>query len=255
MIFDANAWVGHWPFRSLPRTSVAQLLREMDRHGIDKALVGNLHGLFYKDAHEANRELVKEIRRHRDRLFPCAAVNPTYGGWQDDLKQCREEFGMPVLRLTPEYHGYRLDDGEARQLVQKAHETGLKVALSGRIVDSRGRHRLDPGREIDARSLRILMQQVGPAPFLMLNFGGVLTGDPFDRHECCYGITRMLGKNGLRLEEEIHKHGPERFLFGTTMLLRYGAPVCLALDACALTEEARQGITWRNLARLIPEMG
>ena len=31
-----------------------------------------------------------------------AVLNPAYPGWQEDLGQCREEFGMPVLRLVPE---------------------------------------------------------------------------------------------------------------------------------------------------------
>ena len=54
MIIDANTWIGHWPFRALPRTSATDLLRRMDRHGITKALVASLHGLLYKDPHEAN---------------------------------------------------------------------------------------------------------------------------------------------------------------------------------------------------------
>ena len=106
MIIDAHAWIGHWPFRPLPHRGVADLLRQMDRCGIAKALVGSLHGLFYQDCHEANRELQKETRRHRDRLMPCAIINPRYPGWREDLAECREKFGMRCVRIVPQYHAY-----------------------------------------------------------------------------------------------------------------------------------------------------
>jgi len=253
MLYDADAWIGHWPFRSLPRRSAADLLRQMDRHGIDKALAASLHGLFYKDAHEANHELAKEIRRRRDRLVPCAVLNPTYHGWQDDLKQCREEFGMPVLRLTPDYHGYALGDPCAAELIAAAHDLGLRVALLGRVVDARGRHPLDPGREAAPAEVAALMKKFPGAAFLMLNFGGVLTDPDLDQSACLYDTVRIMGANGLRLEREIKKHGAPRFAFGSTMLLRYGKPACLALDKCRLTKRGREAVRWRNLARLIAE--
>ena len=254
MIYDANTWIGHWPFRALPRRSGADLLRQMDKHEIDKALVGNLHGLFYKDAHEANHELVKEIRRHRDRLVPCAMLNPTYYGWERDLKQCREEFGMPVLRLAPDYHGYKLTDACAKELVAAAHALKMRVALYGRIVDPRGRHRLDPGREADDGEVVAFVKRFPKAQFLMLNFSAMAEDRRLDKPACFYDTPRFLGDNGLRLERQIKKHGADRFVFGTTMLLRYGKPAVLAFDACRITRRERDAVAWKNLAKLVPEM-
>lgn len=254
MICDADTWIGHWPFRALPRTSAADLLRQMDKQGIDKALVGSLHGLLYKDAHEANHELVREIRRHRDRLIPCAMVNPTYYGWERDLTQCREEFGMPVVRLTSDYHGYKLTDACARDLVAAAHARKMRVALYGRIVDSRGRHRLDPGREANHGEVSALVKKFSRAEFLMLNFDAMVRNRRLDKPACYYDVVRFLGDNGLRLEREIKTHGADRFVFGTTMLMRYGKCALLALDACRITRREREAIEWKNLARLVPEI-
>ena len=120
MIYDADTWIGHWPFSRLPQTTVTDRLRQMDAHGIDKALVGSLHGIFYMDVHEANRELARSVRRHRDRLVPCAILDPTYFGWNDDLKQCRQEWDMPVLRLIPQYHQYKLTDAVSAEIVAAA---------------------------------------------------------------------------------------------------------------------------------------
>ena len=63
MIIDADTWIGHWPFRSLPKRSAGDLLEQMDRLDITKALVGNLNGLLYKDVHESNHELAAELRQ------------------------------------------------------------------------------------------------------------------------------------------------------------------------------------------------
>jgi len=225
----------------------------MDKHGIEKALAGNLHGLFYKDAHEANHELAKETTRSRDRLFPCAVINPTYDGWLQDLKQCREEFGMSVLRMVPHYHDYSLKDKCAAELVAAAHELGMRVALCWRIVDARGRHRLDPGRETDMADVAALVGQFSKARFLMLNFRNCLAAGQ-GGSQCLYDINLFGGGNGLRLHREIKEKGARGFCFGSTMLLRYCRPSVLALEKCKLTKREREAVQWRNLARLVPEM-
>ncbi len=48
------------------------------------------------------------MRAHRDRLIPFAVINPTYAGWEDDLKTCHEGLGMRGLRLYPGWHNDRL---------------------------------------------------------------------------------------------------------------------------------------------------
>ena len=254
MIYDADTWIGHWPFRSLPRRSAGDLLKQMDKHGIDKALVGSLHGLFYKDAHEANRELFAEIRRRRDRLIGCAVLDPTYHGWRDDLKQCRQEFGMPVLRLVPDYHAYKLTDPAAAEIVEAACDLKMIVALSGRIVDDRGRHRLDPGRETSADDAASLLAKFPGASFLMLNFGGLVQVKGRAAAKCLYDIVRMQGRAGHGLGKLIEKHGTDRLALGTTMLLRYGKPVFVGLDFCKPTKPQREAILWRNLAAFVPDM-
>ena len=252
MILDADTWIGHWPFRSLPHRSAGALLRQMDRHGIAKALVASLHGLFYKDAHEANRELVREVHRRRDRLLPCALLNPTYLGWRDDLRQCREEFGMPVLRLAPDYHGYAL--AQAADMVEAAHALKMRVALTGRVVDPRGRHRLDPGREAPGDQVAAFLRRFPKARFLLLNFYSAPEKRRWDRPACYLDVVRLVGAGGLRLGEMVDQLGADRLVFGSTMLLRTAKPALLAVETTRLTQPQRERILWRNLAALVPEL-
>lgn len=253
MIYDANAWIGHWPFRSLPERTAADLLRRMDKLDIAKALVANLNGLMYKDAHEANHELAKEIARHRDRLFPCALANPAYDGWKRDLKQCREEFGMAAVRLAPDYHNYSLAGPEAKELVAEALALKMVPAVVWRVVDPRGRHRLDPGEEAKPEDVAALTAEFPKARFLMNNFPGPVEALG-DKVECLYDITGLMGRNGLRMGEEMAKHGARRFCVGTAMLLQSGSAPLIGLEKCPLNKRDREAVEWRNLARLVPEM-
>lgn len=252
MIYDADTWIGHWPFQSLPRRSAGELVGLMDRHGIDKALVGNLNGLLYKDVHEANHELHRDIASLRDRLTPCAIINPTYFGWQRDLRQCREQFGMPVVRMLPDYHGYTLDDPCAAELVAEAVALGMPIALFWRIVDPRGRHRLDPGREANPGDVAKFVHRFPDAKFLLLNFRDVLPGPHDDAPQRLYDIPLFVGDNGLRPGREFSKHDRATFVFGTTMPLRSGAASVLALEKARLDPETLEAIQWKNLARFVP---
>ena len=254
MIFDANTWVGHWPFRALPHTRVRDLLKQMDAAGIDRALVGSLHGLFYKDAHEANRELARDVKRHRDRLTPCAVLNPTYHGWRDDLRQCRDEFGMPVVRLTPDYHGYALTDAPAREIAEAAHDLKMRVALYGRIVDQRGRHRIDPGRGGGNGAVADFTAQFPRHTFLLLNFYRPVAAEPENGPKRYYDLTRFVGGAGMRMKEVIREIGAHRCVYGTTLLMRYPTPVRLALDLCDLGKRDRERIEHRNLEAILPRL-
>ena len=103
-LIDANAWLGHYPFRAVPDHTPDGLLRLMDRHGIEQAVVSSLHSVFYSDPHSGNEELARWVGPHRDRLIPCATLNPEYPGWERDLKQCCDEWNMRGLRLFPSHH-------------------------------------------------------------------------------------------------------------------------------------------------------
>ena len=140
MILDCNAYLGEWPFRETRHASAGELLRLMDRHSIEKACVTHLAGLFYKNAHNANRRLRREIQRHRSRLIPFCVINPFYPGWEDDLTEAREDIGAKAVALYPSLHNYRLLDGCGRRLLERCAEQKIPVALSERIEDERQEH-------------------------------------------------------------------------------------------------------------------
>ena len=254
MIYDASTWIGHWPYRRLPQTSAADLLRKMDALGIEKALVGSLQALFYADSQDGNRELVRQISSHRDRLVPCAVLNPAYFGWAEDLTQCREEWGMPVLRLIPQYHPYKLTDTAAGEIVAAAFELKMITALYGRIIDMRGKSQLDSSRQVPVDEILSLFGKFGGKSFMLLNSAPVQPPEGDNAPNIYQDTALMSGGCGTGINSGIEVCTPERLLFGSSMLLNYPKQALIALENADAAAAQKEKIYYRNLQSLIPEM-
>ena len=148
ILLDANAWLGHYPFRAVPNNTSDALLRLMDRHGIGKAVVSSLHCVFYSDVHSGNDELAQWVRPHRDRLIPCATLNPMAPGWERDLRQCCDEWDMRGVRLFPAHHRYSLTSPQCLELTRAAADRKLHVAIPLRLEDRRQQHWMDTTAEV-----------------------------------------------------------------------------------------------------------
>ena len=138
-IVDANAYVGNWPFRRLDASPEA-LVDRMDEKGVDRAVVSSMDALFYRNCHEANRELRADIEGHEDRLIPFATINPTYSAWRKDLHEAIEEWGMEGVRLFPCYHDYDLDRPEVAELMDECAALDVPVMFVAVVEDQRQRH-------------------------------------------------------------------------------------------------------------------
>jgi hypothetical protein len=49
MRIDFHTYIGHWPFRQLRGNTAEGLVAYMERFGIDRAVVANINGVFYKN--------------------------------------------------------------------------------------------------------------------------------------------------------------------------------------------------------------
>lgn len=140
-IVDANAYVGNWAFRDVDATP-DDLVSMMDRKGVDKAVVSSLESAMYRNVHAGNRRLHEALEEsgHRDRLIPFATINPTYPGWEADLEECVEEFGMQGVRLLPLYHDYDIHDPAVTALMDKCVDLDVPLMFIATLEDQRGRH-------------------------------------------------------------------------------------------------------------------
>jgi predicted TIM-barrel fold metal-dependent hydrolase len=169
MIIDVNAYLGHFAFRRLRYNTAALLLSLMDAKRIDKAVVSSASAITYRNAQAGNEEVAEEVRGHRERLIPFAVINPSYAGWQDDLKICHEEFGMTGLRLYPKWHNYELSSPCCRELVKTATERGMAISIPIRVEDNRQRSWLLNVSDVPLEEIVELVKAHPKARFILLN--------------------------------------------------------------------------------------
>ena len=255
-MLDSNAWLGHFPFRSVPHSTPDGLLRLMDHHDIARAVVSSLHCVFYRDPPEGNEELAQWVRPHRDRLLPCATLNPMFPGWQHDLRQCCEEWNMVGLRLFPAYHRYALTSPQCLEMVHAAAGRGLHVAIAQRLEDRRQQHWMDVTEEVPLSAIAGLARSCPEVNIIVLEGIGV-ESSPFVQDSSladarvCFEFSRMATVLQRTIPTLLQRLGPRRLLFGTGMPLKIPGAAVLKLQLLDAPAEVKAQLAGDNLQRLL----
>jgi predicted TIM-barrel fold metal-dependent hydrolase len=254
VILDANAHIGHWPFRRLQTTTADGLLRMLDRAGIDRAVVAHTHAVFYRDAHEANAELHDALAPHRDRLTPLATLNPDYAGWHDDLVQCVEEWGMHGLRLYPTYHRYDLAGDAATELLAAAEERGLPVSIPCGFEDPRQRHPLDSVADLTEHPIAAAARRFPRVRFLLTN-APLTTIDMVVRHvphqdNVSFDVSALPGPEAYAARRAYELLGSRRLLLGTHAPFKYPEVGLLRIASIEASASDRAAMLGENAAQL-----
>ena len=251
MLIDINTWIGHWPFRQLRHNTAADLVRRLDRCGIDKAVVANINGVFYKSPHNANGEIARQTRRHRDRLLPFASLNPLFPGWREDLRRCAEDLDLAGIRLYPQYQQYRLTDPQALELIDAAAALGWAVQVPMRMVDRRQRHPWDLAVDLTQADLEAALAARPRVKWMFLNALGV-NGSRLDaKGHWLVDISRMTAVLQRNIQELIDAAGASHLAFGTGMAFKDPQPSLLKLDILDRPKAVKERIAGKNAAALL----
>ncbi|MCP4614178.1 MAG: metal-dependent hydrolase [Planctomycetes bacterium] len=251
MIVDVNAYLGHFAFRQLRHNTAASLLALMDSKRIDKAVVSSASAITYRNAQAGNEEVAEEVRSHSNRLIPFAVINPSYAGWQDDLKICREQFGMTGLRLYPKWHNYKLSSACCRELVNAAIERGMVISIPIRAEDNRQRSWLLNVPDVPLDEIVELVKAHPKARFILLNGIGY-TRCPLGRKDnglpsnYAIGLSRLSALLANELGQLITNLGAERVMFGTGMPFKYPDPALVKLEVLDASEADKEKIRSQN---------
>lgn len=253
MTIDVSAFVGPYPFRRVPASDAASLVRSMDHIRVATAWVGHLGAFLYNDPRDANADLREWLAPYRDRLTAIPTVHPGLPHWEEDLADAAEA-GAPGVRVYPNWQGVDPVGAPMRALVTRAAELRLAVLLTVRFEDGRQRHPLDVAADLPAASVRALAR-VHPGARLL-----VTHADRAFVEEVHFGLTseesrRVLWEIGWiwgppedHLALLLRTVGRARFTFGSGMPLRIPESTPAKLDLLALDAQARAALEHRNLA-------
>ncbi len=263
MIFDVNAWLGVWPFRSLRDNTPETLVARLDGAGIDKAAVSLIEAMFHRNTQQANEKLAESVADHPDRLLPMASINPMFPKWESDLARSHENLGMKGVRLFPQYHDYPADGPDARAVVSACAERGLPVIIAHRVEDACQRHWMDPGRTVDLGQVARLIGAVPDATIVISN-SRPINRSPIWRNEDIrdrkwyfdlslaevhYGLHRTTD-NMTDLDEFIEQGGADHLLFGSHVPISYIGPALVKRAVLPVDADTLEDICWNRAAAM-----
>jgi hypothetical protein len=125
-IFDTHTHVGR-ARHSGRAYSAEELLRDMDRFGVERSLVIPFPVVEdWKTEHEV---VGAAVRAHPDRLCGAAMIDPFVPEtvFREEIRRCREEYGFRALKLQPQYQGLNPFSRRSDFLFEAAMENGMSV--------------------------------------------------------------------------------------------------------------------------------
>ncbi len=135
-IFDANTWMGRWPFAFCDAHDARSLSTHLRKHGIRRALVSPLDAVFAPEPGPANRGLLESTRGVAE-LEPVPVINPALANWREEIAACAADARVHAVRVLPNYHNYRLGARAVDALIEELHTRGLRLIVQMQLIDHR----------------------------------------------------------------------------------------------------------------------
>ncbi|WP_406693780.1 amidohydrolase family protein [Singulisphaera sp. Ch08] len=254
-IIDTNVNLSRWPTRRVRDDETTRLVTTLSGHGVVEAWAGSFDALLHKDLAGVNARLAHECRvQSRIRLVPFGSVNPAQPDWEEDLRRCVEEHGMPGIRLHPNYHGYPLDHPAFAQLLALAAKRDLVVTLCLQMEDERMMHPAFRVAPVNPAPLATVVAKTPGLRLLLLNSLSVIRGQALQKviqaGDVSVDLSTREGVGGVAsLLEEV---ALERVLFGSHAPCLYFESAILKLKESALAPAQLRAVQEQNARRLIP---
>ncbi|MBM3748645.1 MAG: hypothetical protein FJW34_22955 [Acidobacteria bacterium] len=125
-LYDSHAHLGVSLHSGRVHTLDA-LLRDMDRHGVDRSLL--LPFPVVEDYRATHDEIARAVRAHSDRLAGAASLYPFIpeAEFRQEVRRCAEELGFRALKLQPQYQALNPISSRSDFFFATALEFGLPV--------------------------------------------------------------------------------------------------------------------------------
>ncbi|BET65200.1 hypothetical protein ASA1KI_01180 [Opitutales bacterium ASA1] len=164
-LFDADAWIGAWPFALRPEQTAAGLAARLAAAGIARALVSPLAAVLAPDSMPANEHLLRETRPYPE-LLPLPLLDLRLSHWRDDLARLAADARIRAIRIAPGWHHFSWNSREIDELADALHLRRLGLVVTARLEDERQRHHALRIRGPSVSVLSRLLRRLAPVRVL-----------------------------------------------------------------------------------------
>jgi predicted TIM-barrel fold metal-dependent hydrolase len=226
------------------RQTADELLREMERYGVDRAVICPVDRYIAVDNREGNDLVLRTMHAYPDRFYAFATANPWYAQRAvEELKRAIKE-GARGIKLHPALQGFLLCDDLVYPLLEVAQDYGVPVFFhTGTPAFSQPMHVAELALRFP--EVNLIMGHMGSTDFWL------------DAVPAALQAKNIYLDTSWSLPAKIHRAvsavGAERVLFGTdsplsTLHLEMGC-----IHAAKLTDDVRAKVMGDNMLRLLGE--
>ncbi|MGO8719668.1 MAG: amidohydrolase family protein [Acidobacteriaceae bacterium] len=254
MIYDANAFIGKWPYWPIRSSNPAQVAGELAGWSIDRATICSTRSVFVH-WEDGNIETEAAARQDPTRFTPFACLGTLELSHR--LQQGPYDFtdymarGFRGVRLYPQHHSYHpLYAAFVDSILENALQRGWPVLLPLRIIMNWGMPSLD---------LAVMETLVERHP----RVNWILAGINY-LYELQLAIYLMRRYPGVHLETScvmgyaaiakiVQQCGAQQILFGSGAPVQHGAAALSKILRARICDSDREAILGTNLQRLLGE--
>lgn len=248
-IVDADCHISSHKFDGLAITA-DELLEQMDRAGVDKALIW-LKPPYNKDIEPENKAIAEAYDAHRDRFLGFGWTNPRLGVdyARDMVTKCYEEYGLLGVKFNGAQDDYVIDDDDILPVIEHAARFGKPIAFHIGVDFPENTHPYRLGR---------IAKRFPDTDFILIHIGGA--GFPaLDRAAIEVASDNpnvtLIGSaiHERAIMDAVRAVGPKRVCFGSDMPF-FLMHTRLALYRALLRDEAPEDVAdilGGNILRLV----
>lgn len=254
MIFDANAFIGKWPYWPIRSSSPEEVTAELKGWQIDRAAICSTRSVFVH-WEDGNREVESAVTRNPHELVPFACLGtlelthalPTRS--YDFVNYVHR--GFRGIRLYPQHHSYHLlFQPFVEEILEESAARGWAVLLPLRIIMNWGVPSLDLG------TLHSIVQR---HPRVRWILGGI---NYLHELQLASSLLRQLPNVSLEtscimgyaaIAKLVQQHGSSQLLFGSGAPIQHGAAALSKILFAEIADSDREAILSGNLRRLLGE--
>jgi hypothetical protein len=252
MIYDANAFIGKWPYWPIQSTTPTEVVSSLQEWKIDRAAVCSTRSVF-GNWDDGNVEVEAATREQGGELIPfaCLGTLELSHALPQHIVRVTDYItrGFKGIRIYPQHHSYHpLYQQFLDALLEEAASLGCPVLLPLRIIMNWGMPMLDIGviEGLVGRHSRVTW---------------ILSGINY-LHELQLAISLMLKLPNVYLETScvmgyaaieklVQQCGPQQILFGSGAPLQMGSASLSKVLHAAIPDANREAILGINLCRIL----